>query len=123
MAVEHRHSKDHSRTLFACLVVFAQNGPLTIELGLPVQIRRLGRGVRFVWSFSLSSGEDVVRRYVNKEDVPRRSQAGKGFARRDVQGLGPLGVIFDLVRESLCSTYITPLAMVPYGMRLAHSVR
>jgi len=81
-----------------------QDGPLAVELCLPVEVGGSGRGACGVRCLARPPGEDVVCRDVDEECIVLCGEAGEGGGRGDVEGPGGLRVLVDLVWEALSGT-------------------
>lgn len=71
VAVEHGHAHHHSQTRLPSTLILRERSALAVELGLAVEVGRLGRGVGLVRRVARLAGEDVVGGDVDEEDVAR----------------------------------------------------
>ena len=97
VAVQDGYPERDGQPLLACLGEFLENGPLAVQLGLAVQVRRLGRGVDLVRSISRHAGEYVVCRDVDEDNIPGCRLLRDVGARSNVDGLCPLRILVNLV--------------------------
>lgn len=102
IAVQYRHSQDNAKAILTCVLVLPEDSMLTVQLGLPVKVRRTGGRIRVVRGVARSTREYVVGRDVDQEDSPAGTELGQLTRGLDIELAGPLGVLVDLVWKAVC---------------------
>lgn len=101
-AIQDRHPQHHAPARLACVLILPQHGLLAVVLGLPVEVRRVGRAIGFVRRLALGAGEHVVRRDIDEQDGPRSADFCERSRGRNVQSSSPFRIGIAFIWEAVC---------------------